>query len=148
MFPSLNTQNNWDLTGIGNYGAPQAMAPRIGGFGGPNTSGQFVDLSNSGGATVGYQAPTGGFDWGNASSMFGSVLGGMETIGNIWGGINSALLAKDQFKFQKEFANTNLNNSIKDYNSSLAGRMQARAAMETGDSNAYASQIADRQLTR
>ena len=57
-------------------------------------------------------------------------------------------LAKQQFNLQKDVLNTNLNNQIKSYNNSLADQLRSRAAMETGNVNAYDSLIEERKLTR
>ena len=54
-------------------------------------------------------------------------LSGLETIGKLWAAFESQKLAKQQFGFQKEFANTNLNNQIRSYNTALTDRANTRA---------------------
>lgn len=75
-------------------------------------------------------------------------LSGLNTLGNLWGAWQSNKLARDQLNFTKDVTNTNLNNSIQSYNTSLEDRARARAAME-GQSNAEAQAYIDKnRLTR
>lgn len=74
-----------------------------------------------------------------------SALNSLAGMYNSW---NMNKLAKQQFNLQKDVLNTNLNNQIKSYNNSLADQLRSRAAMETGDANAYDSLIEERKLTR
>lgn len=84
--------------------------------------------------------------WGNAAKLAGSafnIYGGMQQMGLAK---DQLALAKDTFNFNKGLALTNLDNSIKNYNTSLEDRMRARAHMETGNQNAYNQQIEERKL--
>jgi hypothetical protein len=68
------------------------------------------------------------------------ALGGLQTIGNLWQAWESNKLAKEQFKFSKDFANTNLANQIQSYNTTLEDRTRARTFTEGGtdaDAQAY-----------
>ena len=58
---------------------------------------------------------------------------GLGTLGNLWGSFQSQKLAKDAFNFQKEFAQKNLANSIKSYNTALTDRATSRGFVQ-GDS--------------
>lgn len=96
----------------------------------------------------------------NQSSLFGEggllsgdTLKGIASIGQAIGSVMGAWnankaygLAKDQFNFQKDFATKNLANQIASYNTALTDRMQARAAMETGNKDAYNDLINQRKL--
>ncbi|MNQ52230.1 hypothetical protein D3C85_662360 [compost metagenome] len=76
------------------------------------------------------------------------ALGGLGALAGVWNSMNQNKMAKDQFNFQKDFANTNLNNSIKSYNTSLEDRLNARGAVQ-GDSSAMTQdQIARNRLSR
>lgn len=97
---------------------------------------------------------TGGTDTGNSSGFglnvgtAGLALQGLGALGGLWGASQQNKLAKDQFKFQKEYANANLNNSIKSYNNSLEDKLTSRGAVEGRTTDYTAAEIARRQLTR
>lgn len=70
-------------------------------------------------------------------------LSGLETIGKLWAAFEAQKLAKAQFGFQKEFANTNLNNQIRSYNTALTDRANTRAIVNgqsAADRDAYIQQ--------
>ena len=107
--------------------------------------------------------------WGNSNSPLGGKGGGaydsgigwnldtlntgfkgLAAIGGLYGAFQSNKLAKKQFEFTKEVTNTNLNNQIKTYNTSLEDRARARGRLDgVGDPEAYARDyVAKNQLTR
>jgi hypothetical protein len=67
-------------------------------------------------------------------------LQGLSSIAGIWAANKGLKQAKEQFEFQKGVTNTNLNNSIKSYNTALDDRINARAAQQGNMSQA---QVAD-----
>lgn len=71
------------------------------------------------------------------------ALGGLGALNSIFGGLQSGKLAKDQFKFTKDITNTNLNNSIKSYNTTLDDRINSRAAVQ-GESSSWAQDYLDK----
>lgn len=66
----------------------------------------------------------------NLAAYGGLALNGIQSLGNLYMGNKMYGLAKDQFKFQKDFANRNLANSIKSYNNALTDRINSRFAFE------------------
>lgn len=76
------------------------------------------------------------------------ALSGLGTIGNLWAGFQAAKLAKQQFNFQKDFANANLANQIKSYNTALYDRARSRAAMEGQSSGQMQSYVNANSLSR
>ena len=76
------------------------------------------------------------------------ALSGLGALAGVWGANNQNKLAKDQFSFQKNLANTNLNNQIKTYNTTLEDRMNSRGAVEGRSADYTADQIANRRLAR
>jgi hypothetical protein len=58
------------------------------------------------------------------------ALGGLQSLGNLWQAWEANKLAKEQFKFQKGFSQTNLANSIQSYNTTLEDRTRSRAFTE------------------
>jgi hypothetical protein len=79
---------------------------------------------------------------GGAASM---VLGGLETLGTLWGAFQQNKLAKKSLKFQKQAFKTNLANSTKVYNTALEDRIRARYATE-GRSEQADAKIAENRL--
>jgi hypothetical protein len=138
-FTSLaGNANNWmNMAGVpmmpnGNVsvpGIPSISAADIGTFSNPASG-----LVQS--PQVALPGTTGGF-FGNGQNLganmptIGLALGGLQTLGNIWGAWQANKLAKSQFKFAKDFANTNLENSMKSYNTALFDRARSRAVMES-----------------
>ena len=66
----------------------------------------------------------------NFAKYGGLALQGIQALGNLYMGNKMYGLAKDQFRFQKDFANKNLANSMKTYNNALADRINSRYAFE------------------
>lgn len=76
------------------------------------------------------------------------ALSGLEALAGIWDASQQNKLAKEQFSFQKDLANTNMNNQMKSYNTALEDRMTTRGAMEGRDAAYTASEIDRRKLSR
>lgn len=96
-----------------------------------------IDMSKLPGVTI----PTigggsgGGFSGlGMGGSSWTEKAGlGLQALSTLIGGyaaLKQLSLANKTFNFQKEFANANMDNSIKTYNTALADRARSRAAME------------------
>lgn len=94
-------------TGLTSSASPSGLVPFSGGGG---------LFSGSG---LGFNQPT-----------FQLALGGLQTLGNIWGGLKSLSLAKKQLAFSKGFANANLANQTQSYNTQIADRARARGFTE------------------
>lgn len=99
-----------------------------------NVGGQ---LGNQGGSGFGLNLGTAGL-----------ALNGLSALSGLFQSQNAFNLAKDQFKLQKDVTNTNLNNSIKSYNTTLADRLNSRAATENRTAESAAEQIERNRLTR
>lgn len=87
--------------------------------------------------------------WGAMKDIpLGSIISGIGTLGNLWGSSRALGLARDQFNFQKDFANTNLVNQIKSYNTALEDRARSRAAVEGQSQDVAQAYIDKNRLTR
>lgn len=71
-----------------------------------------------------------------------------SAFGNLYMGNKALKFAKDQFNFQKDLANTNLNNSIKSYNTKLGDIANTRSVMETGSIGKYDNWYNNNKLSR
>ena len=119
--------NNPSQTGL-NFNSQQP-------FGVPNATG-------GGGGNLGFFNPNNtNFGWNANTLNFG--MQGLMGLGNLWGAWQSNKLARDQLNFTKDFANRNLANQTKAYNTALEDRGRARAFVE-GQTSAEAQAYIDR----
>jgi hypothetical protein len=73
------------------------------------------------------------------------ALGGLQSLYNAW---QASELAKRTFAFNKEIANTNLNNQIRSYNTQLEDRAGSRAAYMAESGGFDAAGYVDRNRAR
>lgn len=136
-------QTTTPLSMIGGYIPPASTDFSL--LGSVGTPGVSTGLT-LGSAGVGLQPPSTGF-WapGNNSVIgkpgagtgngwnaetLGLGIQGLATIGGLYNALQSNKLAKDQFNFTKEVTNTNLNNQIKTFNTTMEDRARARARLD------------------
>ena len=141
-------QTNLPMSMIGGYIPPGVADYSL--FGSTGAPGVTTGLSLGTGG-IGMQAPNAGF-WapGNNSVLgknYGGVGGagtglgwntetlgigiqGLAAIGGLYNAFQSNKLAKEQFDFTKEVTNTNLNNQIKTFNTTMEDRARARARLD------------------
>ena len=161
----LQAPVNWQQTSlpmsmIGGYIPPGAADYSL--FGSTGAPGVSTGLTLGSGG-VGMQAPKTGF-WAPGNSNY--VLGGkpgsdsglgfnlgtlnmgvnaLAAIGGLYNAFQSNKLAKDQFNFTKEVTNTNLNNQIKTFNTTMEDRARARARLDGHeDPEAYTKDYMDK----
>lgn len=128
------------------------------GFGsslGPNGGPQLPGNYTSGAYDNYLNAQTNALNQQTANSGFGmnmgtmnSVMGGLNSLGQLWGARQGMKLAKDQWKTQKSVLNTNMMNQIQSYNNSLKDRLDTRAHMEGRDQASADAQYNDRKARR
>lgn len=108
------------ISGYGVQGMPQpdfsGITPTGAAMGGIPDFGSPGWLANSG---IGLNMPT-----------FNMAVGGLKTIGDLWGAMQQIGLAKQQLGFTKQVTNANLQNQTKSYNTSLSDRANARGVAE------------------
>ena len=77
-------------------------------------------------------------------------LEGLRAIGNLYGGFQASNLANKQFNFAKDYANTNLVNQIKSYNTRLEDRANSRASYlaDTAPANYARDYVDQNKLSR
>lgn len=110
--------------------------------------GAALDLSGVAGATAGaggLGSTLGAFA---ANPAVGAGLVGLQAITGLIQGNKQYKLARDQFKFQKQIANANLNNSIKSYNNTLEDRLNSRGFTEGRNAADTAAEIERKRLSR
>jgi hypothetical protein len=77
--------------------------------------------------------------WATGAQTFGSIAQGLAGLGNIYLGLQGMKQQKKAFEFNKGVVNTNLNNSITDYNRRLNDTLQNRA-LNNGGGQGYVTQ--------
>lgn len=92
------------------------------------------------------QTANSGFGF-NLGTMNG-IMGGLNSLGQLWGARQGMKLAKDQWKTQKSVLNTNMMNQIQSYNNSLKDRLDTRAHMEGRDQASADAQYDERKARR
>lgn len=131
---SLFSGGQYQGNGVTTFAAPDVGAPSVSG-----NSASFASPAASLGAGSGIGLNLG---------TLGAGFQGLSALSGFLQGNKALNLAKDQFKFQKGLANTNLNNSIKSYNTALEDRLTARGAMQGDDPAATQERIDRNRLSR
>lgn len=87
--------------------------------------------------------------WDNLTTPNGlqGIASGLGAIGSLWNTFQQNKLAREQFKWQRDFANKNYANSVKNYNTSLETKADIRAASENRDQFWRDEYIRRHQLT-
>lgn len=75
-------------------------------------------------------------------------LGGLNALNSIFQGRQANRLARQQFGFARDVANTNINNQIQSYNTALEDRSRVRGKVEGRDSEYVDEYIEKNRLTR
>lgn len=140
----------------GGFGSPIYSGPTdigISGISIPSISSSDLGAINNQVLGMGGYSPTGKTGGGFFGDMNGmgkvsSVLGGLNAIGNLWGGFQAMSLAKKQFNYMKDITETNLANQIQSYNTALADRSRSRAFTEGQSAEEAQSYIDENSLRR
>jgi hypothetical protein len=127
----------FDPGGMANFNGLAAQGPQIQtGYVPPASSGGgfLSGLSSlfSGGATASPGTPPQAVGLGLNMGTGQLALGGIQAGFNIWNSMQAQDLAKKTFAFNRDIANTNLNNSIRSYNTALEDRAASREAYTSG----------------
>lgn len=132
QFPQMNVMDQAMMSPIQSYQ----------GLSGPDVSSLVAQVPSIN------QAGGGGFLKGFGLDDAGRILGGLQSIANIWGAFQAMKLAKEQFKYTKGVTDTNINNQIKSYNTALADRAASRAVIESRPQSSADSYVEQNKLTR
>lgn len=129
--------------GVTTFGAADSLSQPLNAngynFGGQQSGATFNPMATPTAGSSGL-----GFNMGTA----GLALGGLQSLNGLIQGNKAFNLAKDQFKYQKQVTDTNLNNSIKSYNTTLEDRLTARGVAQGDDSATVQANIERNRLTR
>lgn len=82
------------------------------------------------------------------ANTFGNVMGGLNSLGQLWGSFQANKLAKDQWKTQKSVLNTNMMNQIGAYNNQLRDKLDTRATMEGRSQESADKQYEERKARK
>ena len=97
-------------------------------FNAPPTAYGIGDAQISGGNTDGMETSKGP----GAASTFGSVAGGLQSLGNLYLGYKGYGLAKDKMAQDLKFAKANYGNQVQEYNTNLADRAHMAMIQNNG----------------
>lgn len=91
----------------------------------------------------------GGSGWGDAPGLAKAnlALSGLSTIGNLWASMKQLKLAKQQFGFQRDFANANFANQLRSYNTSIEDRARSRGFTEGQSQDQIQRYVSENSLT-
>lgn len=95
---------------------------------GNNTPNGF---NNGGGIAGGWNSQGNGLGFNLGTAQL--ALGGLNSLGNLWGAFQANKMAKEQFAYQRNLANANYDNQVASYNTALADRGRSRASIENRD---------------
>ena len=143
--PNLAQQMSYGNNGSGSWMGIPGMN-NYGGMGGSEYSGLYkknLELQNQA-----MQQQMNNSSFGANMNTFGSVMDGLNSLGQLWGSYQSNKLAKNQFKLQKSVTNTNLMNQIQSYNTALRDRINARTHMEGKDQSSADKYYDENKLKR
>lgn len=112
LFSGIGGTSLFGIPPAATFATPDQMAQAI-----PNLQGLTGNTNSffGNGQSLGFNMPT---------MQLG--LQGLGALSSLYFGSKALGMAKDQFNFQKEVTNTNLNNSINAYNTSLEDRLRTR----------------------
>lgn len=105
-----------------------------------------VDTGVPGMAPVTGNGGGGFFSGMNGVQSVDAVLGGLQSLSNMFLGFQALNQVKKQFKTQRAFSNANLENQVKSYNTALEDRARSRAAVEDQSSTEAQSYIDKNRL--
>lgn len=149
-----NLSNDYLQGGMGGYSS--VVSPQSLNFTG--TSASQIPLSQFGGQmdqasnwmgnlpSVGGAGGAGGLGFGLNIPTAQLGLGALNSLAGLWGGFQAQKLAREQFDFTKNMANTNLANQTQAYNTQLADRLNARARMQGQSDQEAQAQIERNRL--
>lgn len=159
---ALDIQSIMDALGkLGNWGGGNQATDPAGAFTTPQSTaiwsptdvgtpsfGAFAGNNLTEGVNANYGGGLGGSGLGLNLGTAQLGIGGLAAIGSIFNGLQANKLAKDQFKFTKDITNTNLNNQIKSYNTSLSDRINSRTYTQGQDQSVADDYLAKNRLSR
>lgn len=119
------------------------MAPPSTGMTGASLADAYKNLGTGSGATGGLGAGL-GFNIGTGQL----AMSGLSALGNLWSAFSANSLAKKQLDTSTMFANANLTNQIKSYNTSLSDRATARGVAEGQTPDQVRQYVAANSLSR
>ena len=152
-----------EYSSISSFGSGSALSQAGAGAGGDPWAGSFRTFSNNTSSSLGGSSSSSGIGGvpqikpgGSAGMMDGGLfsmdglnvlMNGIGVIGNTWNAFEARKLAKEQFKTAKEFAQKNLTNSVKSYNTTLADRARSRYHTEGASQEAANAYVEQNKLT-
>lgn len=139
------------------YGMNSPLAMQLAGYnsigadyGGPVDTGANMSLVGDMGAMAQAGPMSFGAAGGGLAGAMGpasAVMGGVQSLFNMWQGFKAQKLARKQYKWNKQVTKQNLLNQMKTYNTHLADISRGRAVMEGQTPEEAAAWVAANSLS-
>lgn len=142
LAPLPDMSNSWNMPMPTSFGSSDGLSgsPTLSNFDGSGLPGMATGGGGAGAGGI-FGTGMGGLDFAK------TAIGGVGTLANIWNAWQGMKMARKQFNFTRNFANANLANQTKTYNTNLADREGSRAVMEGLTPQQAQSYIASNSLS-
>lgn len=112
------------------------------------TTGLDTTATNALGTNTTLPAASQGFGWNNNTFQgIGTIMQGVGSLGSLYTGLQQLGLARDSYNLQKDAYNTNLANSVSEYNTNLEDKIRGRTSDYSGKEADVQSYLSSHKLS-
>lgn len=108
----------------------------------------YNQLGSGTGTNVTEPTTSQGFGWNNDTFQgIGTIMQGIGSLGSLYTGLQQLSLARDSYNLQKDAYNTNLANSVSEYNTNLEDKIRGRTSDYSGKEADVQSYLSSHKLS-